>query len=279
LAVKNGVIQRKKLARPHVDALETRALLSGLTSTLTTSQSVYQPGQPIQFVLTMTNNTSQAVQFGDGPSIDGFDITEGGTLVYRSNAGVNPLFIRLDTLQPGQAFTLRGTWNDVSNQEDSPSVAAGTFTVTNQLDPDGPSASFQIVTPVSVTPPPTAPVFPPASVSAVVSANAHTLRIGHQTSFTLTLTNTGSQSIAIPHSTMAASFSLQQGSTMIWRSTGTPLRSQAVQALAAGQSVTLHGRWLGKANQSGVRAIKPGLYQLIASAGDFSVTVTIRLIR
>jgi hypothetical protein len=279
-AVKNGATGRKKSARPALESLETRALLSGLTSTLTTSQSVYLPGQPIQFVLTMTNNSSQAVQFGDGPSIDGFDISEGGTLVYQSNGGVNPLFIRLDTLQPGQSFTLSGTWNGVSNQQSSPPVTAGTFTVTNQLDPNGPSATFQIETPPSNAPPPITWVSPPAApspLSATVTANRTALRIGHSASFTLTLTNSGSQPIEIPGPSIAPSFTLEQRSNMIWRSIGTSLHSQAVEALAPGESIEFHGRWLGKPNQSGAHAIKPGLYQLIASLGEFSATATVRL--
>ena len=153
--MENGARDRKKSARPRLESLETRwAPFRVLTSTLTTSQPVYQPGQSIQFVFTMTNNTSKPIQLDDGPSIDGFDVTEGGAIVYQSNAGVNPLFIRLDTLGPGQSFTLAGTWDNASNQANSPATTPGTFTVTNQLDPNGPSATFQIASPQSFISPP-----------------------------------------------------------------------------------------------------------------------------
>jgi hypothetical protein len=277
--VKNGAIRRKKSAGPALESLETRALLSGVTSTLTTSQSVYQPGQPIQFVYTMTNNSSQPVQIGDGPSIDGFDINEGGALVYQSNYGVNPLFIRLDTLQPGQSFTLSGTWNGVPNEENSPPFTAGTFTVTNQLDPNSASATFQIGTPLSDAPPPTVPIsaVAPSPVSATVSANRRALQIGHPASFTFTITNSGSEPIDVPRSSLAANFTLVQGTDMIWRSTGRSVRSQAVQALAPGQSIKIYGRWLGKPNKAGLGSIKPGFYQVTASAGEYFATATVRL--
>ena len=129
--------------RPRVEGLEQRALLSDLTISLTTDKPVYQPGQPIQFTFTETNNSNHPVNTGDGPSVDGFLVSENGPLVWQSNAGINPLFVRLITLQPGQSFTLKSTWNGVPNQ-DSPILAGGTFSVTNQLAPGGASASFQI---------------------------------------------------------------------------------------------------------------------------------------
>jgi hypothetical protein len=42
-------------------ALETRSLLSGLTYSLTTSQAVYQVGEPVQMTLTETNTSSSPI--------------------------------------------------------------------------------------------------------------------------------------------------------------------------------------------------------------------------
>jgi hypothetical protein len=105
------------------------------------------------------------------------------------------------------------------------------------------------------------------------------LRIGQQARLTLTLTNSGSEPIEIPRSRKTASFTLVQGSSAIWRSIATTARSQAIEDLAPGQSIEFHGRWSGRSNQSSAHAIKPGVYHLVSSAGDFSATTTVRLTR
>ena len=101
-----GAAAPRRKRRPRVELLEARALLSSLSTSLTTNQSVYQPGQPIQMTFTETNTINQPVTIGEGPSIDGFDVTQNGKPVWESNAGVNPLFILVKTLQPGQSLTL-----------------------------------------------------------------------------------------------------------------------------------------------------------------------------
>ncbi len=265
LSMKDRGRLKGKIIRPRIEVLERRALLSALAESLVTSQSVYQPGQPVQFVFTMTNTSSQPVHVAYGPSDDGFDITQAGALVYQSNAGINPMFIRLDTVQPGQSLTFDGTWNGLSNQASSSSAPQGTFTVTNQLDPSGPSATFQIEAPSSVVP-----------VPATVAAKRATLQIGHPASFILTLTNPGNEPIDL---TGARSFTLSRGSTVVWRSTNRTLPARAAQALAPGQSVQIRSRWTGRPNQGGHEAIEPGLYQLTASAGGYTAAMAIRLTR
>jgi Domain of unknown function (DUF4232) len=148
--------KQRRAARLECTPLESRALLSGLTGltpSITTDAPVYQPGRPIQIQFTDTNNTSQPIKFVYGPSDDGFDVSEGGAVVYKSNGGVNPMVLLLDTLQPGQSKSFDFTWNGVSGtsgQGTAVSVAPATFTVTNQLDPSV-SATFQIASPLSVS--------------------------------------------------------------------------------------------------------------------------------
>ncbi len=123
----------------------------GLTACITTDASVYQPGQPIQIQFTETNNTSQPLKFIYGPSADGFDFSEGGAVVYKSNGGINPMVLVLDTLQPGESKTFNFTWNGISSNPfdgTAQTLAPGTFTVTNQLDPSV-SATFQITSALS----------------------------------------------------------------------------------------------------------------------------------
>jgi hypothetical protein len=145
----------------NLEPLEGRALLSALSVSLTTNKSVYQVGQPVRLTFTETNNTSQPVLVDYGPSNDGFDIEQGGNIVWRSNAGVIPMFLLADTLQPGRSLTLTATWNGNANLgAATASVDTGTFEVFNQLDP-GVSATFQVSTsPSPPQPPPSPPPIP-----------------------------------------------------------------------------------------------------------------------
>lgn len=136
---------------PGLESLEGRALLSGLVASLTTNQTAYTPGQPIVMTFQETNVSNQAISVEDGPSIDGFDVTQGNKLIWRSNSGVTPMFIRLDTLQPGQSLTLSATWNGVPAGGSTP--ISGTFDITNTLNPQ----AVATVTVTSSTSPTTNP--------------------------------------------------------------------------------------------------------------------------
>ena len=147
-----------------VEPLECRALLSGLTgvshlsASVTTNQSVYQAGEPIQMTFTFTNPGRTPATFDFGPSFDGFMVTQGGKTVWQSNSGVQPDFAVLRTLQPGQSFSLNATWDGTTTASSSiSSTMTGSFVVIDQLDPTGASATFQID--VRSTSPP-APIVP-----------------------------------------------------------------------------------------------------------------------
>ncbi len=148
--------------RPGIESLETKSLLShmalGLIShelasrlpaaigaaagslevSLTTDQTSYTPGQTVRMTFKETNDTGHNVTVELGPSNDGFFVTRNGTTIWRSNAGLTPDDIVLRELAPGAAITLTATW--------SASPVTGTYVVHDQLDPDGASATFQIVT-------------------------------------------------------------------------------------------------------------------------------------
>jgi hypothetical protein len=173
----------------NVESVESRALLSGLSVALTTNASSYEVGQPVQLTFTETNNTSHAVTINEGPSTDGFEIKQAGATVWQSNAGINPLFIVADTLQPGQSLTLTGTWNGVPNVGTSTGAAVtGTFVVVNQLNPTT-TATFTITgassSPTSTSTPsstsPSAPTSPTPSSTISVSAPNPTPVVGTST--------------------------------------------------------------------------------------------------
>ena len=86
-------LARRRKTRPGVELLESRALLSALSASLTTDQTVYQVGQPIQMTFTETNTSNQPINVDEGPSIDGFDVTHNGAPVWESNWGINPMVL------------------------------------------------------------------------------------------------------------------------------------------------------------------------------------------
>src|SRR5262245_27350348 len=99
----------KRRTHLSLEPLEGRALLSGMAFDVTTNQSVYEPGQPVVMTFRETNVSNHVIPVEEGPSIDGFNVVQGGKLIWRSNAGANPLFIVLDKLQPGQSLMLSAT--------------------------------------------------------------------------------------------------------------------------------------------------------------------------
>ncbi len=85
----------------HSDA----TVAAPLSLSLTTDQSTYTVGQPVQLTLTATNTSQSAVSFDAGPSNKGFLISQNGSVVWQSNAGMQPMFMQYVTLQPGQSCT------------------------------------------------------------------------------------------------------------------------------------------------------------------------------
>ncbi len=116
---------------------------SSMELSLTTNHPMYVHGQIVRMTFTETNNTGHNVFVELGPSIDGFSISKAGKAIWRSNARSSSDVIVIRKLAPGAAITLTAAW--------SASSLNGTFVVHNQLAPNGPSATFEIVTSPPVT--------------------------------------------------------------------------------------------------------------------------------
>jgi hypothetical protein len=244
----HGTTASLRKRRLGLESLEGRALLSDLAVTLTTDESVYQAGQPIVMTLTETNTGSQPVGFVVGPSIDGFDVSENGKPVWQSNAGINPMFLVEEMIQPGQSYTLTATWDGVPNLPfqymfggQPPVLAGGSFTVTNQLDPNGASASFTIDSPLSYS----------------ITADQGNYSVGQPIQITSTETNTSSQPVTV--NTTPSDFAITQ------EGIGAPLANvlgtwgtqSATETLQPGQSISETATWNGFANvgsQAGANA-------------------------
>jgi hypothetical protein len=232
-----------------VEAMEGRALLSGLSASLTTDQQTYQAGQPVEMTFTETNTSDQPISIGVGAVNSGFDVSQAGQVVWESNAGINPMVIVLETLQPGQSLTLHGTWDGVSNDGGTTATTTGSFVVTNQLDPSGASASFQIESPLTFGDvPPQTPY-----------------NIGEPIDFSYTVTNTSDLPVSIGPAPTDVSVTMN-GET-VWQSNlSASIQGPTAQTvLQPGQSVTESATWNGIANE--------GAFAGTNVWGDFDVSL------
>lgn len=259
----------------RVEMMEPRCLLSSLAYSLTTNQSTFQVGQPIDFSFTETNTSASPVNIAVGPVNSGFDVMHDGVTVWASNAGLQPQFLRLVTLQPGQSETLTATWNGIPNSGPS-AVVTGTFTVTNQQAPTGASATFQIDS--EPTSPGKTPVPPQsdAPLSATLTTNKPAYRRGEPVEMTLTLTNNSDTSVTITPDTGADGFYARRGGVLVWHQVP-KAATEASLGIAPGQSVSLVATWNGRPNQADARSTHPGTYTLIADEGGYQVSTTIEI--
>ncbi|MBV8126373.1 MAG: hypothetical protein JO114_01765 [Planctomycetaceae bacterium] len=107
-------------------------LSQGLVVKLSTDHQVYRRGQPVVMTLTETNTSQQDITVESGPGLAGFFVTHNGRRVWASNAGVQPMFILMRTLEPGQSISQSATWNGQSNIGPS-STPAGHLVVASQV--------------------------------------------------------------------------------------------------------------------------------------------------
>jgi hypothetical protein len=284
-------VARRTTPIPRVELLEPRALLSAVDISLTTNQTEYQPGQPIQMTFTETNTSSQPVTVDYGPSVDGFDVTRDGVPVWQSNAGINPMIIIADTLGPGQSLTLHATWNGVPGQGLTNLGPRGTYTVTNQLDPNGASATFEIgpiASPPSQPPsnppsdhPPLPPPSPPPNSSPItvsLTTNHQGVRRGQPVVIALTLKNSSDNPVAISPPSSGDGFSVLSGSTAVWHS-ARQARTAKGRTLLPGASVTFQAVWAGRLNQKGAKQLAGGVYTVEGSEGGYPASTTIAIDR
>jgi hypothetical protein len=274
-----------------------QAPVPGLADRLTSNNSVYQAGQPIQLAFIETNISGHTIKIGDGPSQDGFVVLQDGKIVWRSNAGVTPLYIRLVTLRPGQSLTLTWSWNGVPNTggASTSSVDLGTFVAFNQQDPAA-MATFQIVgsssqPPSPGSPSPTSPSSPsspdpsspspgspsiPAPVTATLTTDHTVYHRGHVVHFTLTLTDVGDSAVNLTPNPATDGFIVSRGTTVVWRRTP---RSPAFTAhtLQPGQSVQVSALWNGRPNQPGSPNLRPGTYTVQVEEDGFAGSATITI--
>ncbi len=198
---------------------------------LTTNQSNYQPGQPIQISLTVTNTSSQPIETIRGPDLDHFVVTENGVQVWESGSFILPLAESV-TLQPGQSFTDTDTWNGVSTGGPPTVLMGGSFTLTDQSVPSAGSANFTIDSPLSYS----------------ITTDKDTYSVGQPIQITYTQTNTSSQPVTA--NTGPSDFSITQGgqSAPVANLSGSWATQSPTSTLEPGQSISESATWNGVAN-------------------------------
>ena len=117
-----------------VEQLETRALPSGISYSLTTDQSAYEVGEPIQMTFTETNTGDQAMTLGLPYNLLQFGISHQGYTIWGNLVSFSQTTV---TLQPGQSYSQTVTWDgqtpssswDLLTGESVPMSPLGTFVI------------------------------------------------------------------------------------------------------------------------------------------------------
>jgi hypothetical protein len=258
-------------------------ITSPLTQSVTTNQSTYQPGQPVQLTATETNTSIQAITILN--TQDQFIVMGyGGVNLPATNvSSSNPIV----TLQPGQSQTFTATWNPSGGQGssaspsgyyrvlfqdnfqgttspqfviDSPSTNSGTTGSTSGQLPGTSTSSTQNASPVT----------------ASLTTNHSTAHSGQPVRLTITLKNVTKKSERLTPDLSTDGITVLEGSTVVSRITRHLLTSKA-RTLKSGQSIQLTSTWNGKPNQAGLKTLNLGLYSVEVSEGGYSASATIRI--
>jgi hypothetical protein len=271
-----------------------------LTSTITTDKPVYDFDEPIQFRFTETNSGTQPLLVLTGPAA--FLVASNGIQVWGStDAQELPSSTSWQTLQPGQSYSQSIAWDDVGGYTIDNSEDLGTFVVSDLLDPNGSSGTFQILAtpyPTPSNPPPpyitVPPSLPPSNPSpsipnpqppkgtsvppiAVTLSTAPTYKLGQSVRLSLTLKDVSASKVAIRESRHVETVTVQHGSTVAYESARRvhPLTARMIRASHPLKLTTL---WSDKANQIGVKKLTPGTYTITVNDDGYIASTTVDLI-
>lgn len=255
------VVDVTPVTRPAAGALVPVAL------TLTTDRSAYQVGQPVTITLKETNTTDRVVQISDGPSVDGFYVSQKGVTVWRSNAGFQPFFIREIDLAPGQSYTLRATWDGHPNSAfgggELSASPTGAFVIHDQVAQYGVTAA-----PVAITVQ-TAPVPTPQPLVVSVRTDRASYQVGQPVTITLTETNTSRRDVPALFGARILNATVTGPKGPVWQFRDLRASATFLGVLHAGQSRTFTLTWDGAANLPG-GAVVPGRYTVRAGVDGVS---------
>ncbi len=256
-----------------------------LVTSLTTNQTTYDAGQTVNLTFTETNAGTQPISVLTGAS--SFQVSQNGTVVWRQTPAGMPSNLQpvWTTLKPGQSYSQTATWDGTPNVETSASLATsaaytgltGSFTVTNQLDLQADTASFQILPTNNSPPPDPAPPTPVSPVTATVTPNHSVYVPGQVVDLAMTLDNTGKANVTVAPKPAVDGITIIEGSTVIYRSsrTASALASRTIKPYG---SIKLALDWSARPNQSGIKKLTPGTYTVDVVEDGYSATATFRIV-
>jgi hypothetical protein len=219
------------------------------------------------------------------------------------------MFIVRQTLQPGQSLTLTATWDGIPTG--GTAAVPGQYVIANELDLLGATATVTIsgtgslpsspigpgggssapvsppvrdrgptALPVAPDPPPDPPSAMPAGTSSPVSLSVTTdhpaYRVGHRVRMMLTLRNQGNHPIALAPGANAGEFTVLEGDTPIWHSTGKATGLHA-RRLRPGQSIHVRAIWDGRPDRAGAM-VAPGSYSIEAVANGQTASARLQIV-
>ncbi len=214
----------------RVEDLEGRTLLSGIVYSLTTDQSAYQVGQPIQITFTETNTGSQPVTVSVSPT--DFTVSAHGSPIWESNPANENQTSTPVTIQAGQSVSQTATWDgtiaESATQQGVTTTYAvnqwGTFQVSNPNAPQGDSATFQISNPLQ----------------GALTTDQSTYQLGEPVLLTYSETSTSSQTLTISAQNPVIYQITHDGQPLL---PATDPIGPIFQTIGPGQTVTDHYTW------------------------------------
>ena len=230
-----GTFQVSNPNAPQGDTA-TFQITDPLQGALTTSQAIYQLGQPIQVTYSETNTSDQAVTTTVlNPVLH--RLLHNGQQV---SPVMDPLGSGYETIGPGQTVQQQFTVSQADfGGSDSLENLTGSFAVQVYDVPAAPgefTADFQIV------------AVPPGAIVSSVTTDHSVYQVGQPIQITFTETNTGTQPVTVSLSPTDFTVSAQAlvGYSPVWQSNpendGQPPASVTLQP---GQSVTQTATWNG----------------------------------
>jgi hypothetical protein len=269
--------------KPGFENLEPHVLLSGsvpsavpasltpgvVTIALKTDRSGYQVGDPVLLKLTETNTSNHDVRIVDGPSIDGFSVTQNGATIWRSNARIQPLFLVAIDLKPGQSHTLSARWD--GHTEDawgnkSALLPTGTFAVHNQLQPIGSNPDTILIQPPTVQP-----------LDVSVQTDRASYAVGQPVTITVTEMNRSNHDVTVLTGGQILTASVSGDRGVVWVYHDPRRLPTGHGVLYAGQSRRFTIVWDGHPSFPFGGAL-PGTYTIAADIDSVVGTTKIRLL-
>jgi hypothetical protein len=270
-----------------------------LTTKITTDKSVYDSGEPVQITLSETNVSAQPIVVLTGPPA--FQISHAGTVFWQSaNPITLPALASWQTLQPGQSYTQTLTWKASLNSAVVSSQVVGQFSVSDLLDPDGSSASFQVLPTVYVPPPPTMPPVPvppvpvppvpvppvpvvppsppspsPVPVTGTLIPSRSVYQSGQAVRLALILKNISKSKVAVASTTGTDGITVMQGSSVVFHSGQIAGFAGSIRPRG---TLKLALTWSGRSNQTGISNLAPGTYTISVVKGGYTATTSIRIV-